>query len=110
MKTLLITILRLFTSCPGIFQISGKIISDKTEIPIEGAQIELLDIEQKNQLDSFFVSDKDGKFTARSVMRKMIFGLPTYQLKITKSGYKMIEISINLKRDIQSNVYRMIEK
>ena len=109
MKTILITILRLFTSCPGIFTISGKVISDKTEIPIEAAQIELLDIKHKLQQESFFFSDKDGKFTASSVMRKMLFGLPTYQMTITKSGYQNLEITLNLTGNKESNLYRLLE-
>ncbi len=110
MKTLLITILRLFSSCPGILKISGKIVSDKTDIPIEAANIELFDIDQKVHQNSSVLSDKNGRFTATSIMRKMIFGFPKYQMKITKSGYHILEISINLKSNFQSNVYRLIEK
>ncbi len=109
MKTILITILRLFSSCPGIFKISGKIVSDKTETPIEAAKIELLDIQQVVQPDSFFLSDKDGKFTASLIMRKMIFGLPKYQIRITKTGYQILEVIINLKDKNASNLYKLIE-
>ena len=107
--TILITLLRLFSSCPGILKISGKIISDKTENPIEGARIELLDIHQVVHPDSSFLSDKNGNFTARSIMRKMIFGLPKYRMRITKSGYHILEIMINLNSPNESNLFKLIE-
>ena len=107
--TILITILRLFSSCPGILKISGKIVSDKTETPIEAAKIELLDIDQVVHLDSSFWSDKNGNFTASSIMRRTIFGLPKYQIRITKTGYQILEIIINLKGKNGSNVYKLIE-
>ena len=107
--TILIIILRLFSSCPGILKISGKIVPDKTETPIEGAKIELLDIDQFVHLDSSFLSDKNGNFTASSIMRRMIFGLPKYQIRITKTGYQILEIIINLKGKNGSNLYKLIE-
>jgi hypothetical protein len=107
--TILITVLRLFSSCPGILKISGKIVSDNTETPIEGAKIELLDIHQAVHLDSSFLSDKNGNFTASSVMRRMIFGLPKYRIRITKSGYQILEIIINLKGKNGSDLYKLIE-
>lgn len=117
MKTeILITLIRLFTSCPGIIKISGKIVSDKTDTPIEGAKIELFDItlpvhfdSSGNVNDPSFLSDKNGNFTASSRMRKMIFGLPKYRIRITKSGYQILEIKINLKGKNESNLFRLIE-
>ena len=102
--TILITVLRLFSSCPGILKISGKIVSDKTEAPIEAAKID-----QFVHLDSSFLSAKNGNFTASSIMRRMIFGLPKYQIRITKTGYQILEITINLKGKNGSNVYKLIE-
>ena len=114
--TILITVIRLFSSCPGILKISGKIVSDKTETPIEGAKIELLDIppavhfdSSRNVYDSSFLSDKNGNFTASSIMRRMIFGLPKYRIRITKSGYQILEIKINLKGKNGSNLFKLIE-
>jgi hypothetical protein len=66
--TILITVLRLFSSCPGILKISGKIVSDKTETPIEGAKIEVLDVHPVVNFDSPFLSDKNGNFNASSVL------------------------------------------
>ena len=117
MKTeILITVIRLFSSCPGIFKISGKIVSDKTDTPIEGAKIELFDIpptvhfdSSTNVYDSSFLSDKNGNFTASSTMRRMIFGLPKYRIRITKSGYQILEIKINLKGKNPSNLFKLIE-
>ncbi len=107
--TILITVLRLFSSCPGILKITGKIVSDKTETPIEGAKIELLDFHQVVHLDSSFLSDKNGNFTASSSMRRMIFGLPKYRIRITKSGYQILETLINLKGKNVWNLYKLIE-
>ena len=107
--TILITVLRLFSSCPGILKISGKIVSDKTKTPIEAAKIELLDIDQFVHLDSSFLSDKNGNFTTSSILRRMIFGLPKYQIRITKTGYQILEIIINLKGKNGSNLYKLIE-
>ena len=110
MKTnILITVLRLFSSCPGILKISGKIVSDITDTPIEGAKIELLDINQVVHFDSSFLSDKNGNFTASSSMRRMIFGLPKYRIRIIKSGYQILEIKINLKGKNESNIFRLLE-
>jgi len=101
-KTILLTLLRLFSSCPGIFKFSGKIVSDKTETSIEGAKIELLDIPphihfglSKNVYNSSSLSDKKGSFTKSSIMKKMTFGLPRYRIRIIKSGYQNIEIKID---------------
>ena len=107
--TILITLLRLFSSCPGILKISGKIVSDKTETPIEGAKIELLDIHPVVNFDSPFLSDKNGNFNASSSMRRMIFGLPKYRIRITKSGYQILEIIINLKGKNGPNLFKLIE-
>lgn len=114
--TILLTLLRMFSSCPGIFKFSGKIVSDKTETPIEGAKIELIDIpphvhlgSSKNIYDSSSLSDKNGRFTASSIMRRMIFGLPKYRIRITKSGYENIEIKIDLKGKSSPNLFRLIE-
>ena len=117
MKTeILITVIRLFSSCPGIFKISGKIVSDKTDTPIEGAKIELFDIAPSVHFDSSgnvyapsFLSDKNGNFTASSRMRRMIFGLPKYRIRITKSGYRIFEIKINLKGKNGSDLFKLIE-
>ena len=117
MKTeILITVIRLFSSCPGIFKMSGKIISDKTDTPIEGAKIELFDIpasvdldSSRNIYDQSFLSDKNGNFTASSIMKRMIFGLPKYRIRITKSGYQILEIKIDLKGKTASSLYRLIE-
>jgi hypothetical protein len=105
---ILITLLRLFSSCPGMLRISGKIVSDKTGSPIEGAKIELLDIDQVVNFDSSFHSDENGNFTASSTMRRMIFGLPKYRIKITKNGYQILETIINLKDKNGSNLYKLI--
>ena len=117
MKTgILITVIRLFSSCPGIFKISGKIVSDKTDTPIEGAKIELFDIAPSVHFDSSgnvyapsFLSDRNGNFTASSRMRRMIFGLPKYRIRITKSGYRILEIKINLQGRTGSNLFKLIE-
>lgn len=110
MKTsILITVLRLFSSCPGILKISGKIISDKTETPIEGARIELLDIHQVVHLDSSFLSNKNGDFTTKSIMRRMIFGLPKYRIRVTKSGFQILEIMIDLKDSNKPYLFKLIE-
>ncbi len=112
---ILITLLRLFSSCPGIFKLSGKIISDKTDNPIEGAKIELFDIRAldrasaKNIYDQYSMSDNNGNFTASSIMRRMIFGLPKYQIRITKSGYQIVEIKINLNSKKIPDLFRLIE-
>ena len=115
-KQILITLLRLFSSCPGIFKLSGKIISDKTGNPIEGAKIELFDIRAsvdpalaKNVYDQSYLSDTNGNFTARSIMRRMIFGLPKYQIRISKSGYQIFEIKINLNNKKIPDLFRLIE-
>ena len=109
MNKILIIILRLFSSCPGIFKISGKVISGKTEEPVEGAKIELIDVDKMGQTDSFFFSDNNGNFSANSIMRRMLFGLPTYQMRITKSGYQTFEIILNLESKNQSNLYKLIK-
>jgi hypothetical protein len=95
---------------------SGKIISGKTDQPIEGATIELFDIfiaEQNATATNFnnlpFLSDKDGRFKATSVMRKMIFGLPKYKMRIIKTGYETLEIDISLKDKPKSDPYKLIE-
>ena len=112
---ILITLLRLFSTCPGIFKLSGKIISDKTDKPIEGAKIEMFDIGAvnltiaKNVYDQSFLSDNNGNFTASSIMRRMIFGLPKYQIRITKSGYQIFEIKINLNNKKIPDLFRLIE-
>jgi hypothetical protein len=113
---ILVTLLRLFSSCPGIFKLSGKIISDKTDNPIEGAKIELFDIRASvhlastsNVYDQSFLSDTNGNFTASSIMRRMIFGLPTYQIRITKSGYQTSVININLKDKKIPKLFKLIE-
>lgn len=114
-KQILITLLRLFSSCPGILKLSGKIISDKTDNPIEGAKIELFDIRgvdlalARNVRDQPSLSDTNGNFTSRTVMRRMIFGLPKYQIRITKSGYQIFEIKINLKNKKLPNLFRLLE-
>lgn len=112
---ILITLLRLFSSCPGKFKLSGKIISDKTDNPIEGAKIELFDIRAvdlalaKNVNDQSSLSDTNGNFTASSIMRRMIFGLPKYQIRITKSGYQIFELKINLNNKKRPGLFRLIE-
>jgi len=112
---ILITLLRLFSNCPGIFKLSGKIISDKTDKPIEGAKIEIFDIgtvnlaTTKNVYDQSFLSDNNGNFTASSIMRRMIFGLPKYQIRITKSEYQIFEIKIDLKNKKIPDLFRLIE-
>ena len=113
---ILLTLLRLFSSCPGIFKISGRIISDKTDTPIEGAKIELFEIPPSVDLDSSrnvptqsFLSDQNGSFTASSIMRRMIFGLPKYQIRITKTGYQILEIKINLQNKNVLNLFKLIE-
>lgn len=117
MKTgILIIVIRLFSSCPGIFKISGKIVSDKTDTPIEGAKIELFDIPPSVHFDSSgnvyapsFLSDKNGNFTASSIMRRMIIGLPKYQIRITKSGYHILENKISPKDKKVPDLFKLIE-
>ena len=114
--TILILTIILFSSCEGVIRISGKIISDKTETPVEGAKIELLDIPPaihfdslRNAYDSSFLSDKNGNFTASSRIMGMIFGPPKYRIRITKNGYQAIEIKINPKDKNRSNLFKLIE-
>jgi hypothetical protein len=39
----------------------------------------------------------------------MIFGLPKYRIRITKSGYHILEIIINLKGKNGPNLFKLIE-
>lgn len=79
-------------------------------MPIEGAQIELLDIKQTAQPSSLYMSDKNGNFTASSIMRKMIFGFPAYHIKITKKGFQILERKLDLKGKNGPIVYKLIEE
>ena len=106
---IIITVLRLFSSCPGIFKMSGKIVSNNTQNPIEGAQIELQDIQQAVHHNESYLSDKNGNFTASSTMRRMVFGLPKYRIKITKSGFHPLETFINLNGKEQENLFKLLE-
>ncbi len=93
----------MFSSCPGIFKISGIVISNKTGAAIEGAKIEVSDVYRPAHFDASrdpdvesFLSDKNGDFNASLVMRRMRFGLPEYRIRIIKSGYQILKIKINL--------------
>ena len=50
--TILIFVILLLASCEGIIKLSGRVIAEKNETPIEGAKIELLDILPMIHFDS----------------------------------------------------------
>ncbi len=110
------TLLRLFSSCNPLLKITGKIISDKTELPIEGAEIEFLDnspatkykIYTKN-CTSPFLTNKDGYFTAITRLRIIKLNLSKYQIRITKIGYQSLETSIISEKQNRRNIIRLAE-
>ena len=110
------TLLRLFSSCNPLLKITGKIISDKTELPIEGAEIEFLDnssspvnkLYTKNYTLPFF-TNKDGYFTAITRLNKIKLDLSKYQIRITKIGYQSLETSIISEKKNGMNIIRLAE-
>lgn len=96
-------IIFLFTSCEGIIQLSGKLVSEDTGKEIENARIELLDVPPilhfdsttNTFKDSIFTSNEKGLFSVHSRMVGMIFGPPKFRIRITKDGYETEEILFN---------------
>jgi len=117
MKTkIAIFLLRLFSSCRPLLEISGKIVSDKTENPVEGATVELIEISSNSRLISSksvgasrFLSDKNGNFIMSSRMMKIKIDLSNYQIRITKTGYQILQIAVGLNEKNRLNLFKLIE-
>ena len=109
MRNLILIFSILFlTSCEGYIILSGKITSEKNGVGIEAVKVELLDIPPRDYydsvrnvyVDSFFYSNENGNFIARSKMISMVYGAPKYRIRVSKSGYQTQEIKISKnKRD-----------
>ena len=117
MKTkIAIFFLRFFSSCRPLLEISGKIVSDRTEKPIEGATIELIEISSNSRLISSnniyaarFLSDKNGDFIASSRMMKIKLDLSNYQIRITKTGYQILQSAVTRKDKNELNLFKLTE-
>jgi hypothetical protein len=70
--------------------LSGR-VKDQTGIEIEGAKVDLLDVQTEETLTST-MTDSKGSFHFKD------FGKSTYKLKIAKPGFNILQVTIRIRK------------
>jgi hypothetical protein len=92
-------LLLLMTSCEGIIQGNGKIISASNKLPIDSVKI--------NWLSKVVYSDKDGKFSFHEFVG-CVPACPDLELVMTKQGYETKYINLTKENEKHRSVFELI--